>query len=80
MKASVGFLPMQGAQQTSWIQKERSVGEREVALADGAQILASDVCVADGTGRQIQDPVAVVADFGEQLCHAALRPILAHDG
>ena len=70
---------MQSAQETSRIEKERPVGEREVALTNGAQVLASDVGVADGPGRQIQNSVAVVADLGEQLRHAALCPILAHN-
>ena len=74
-----GILPMKGAQETSRIQKERAVREREVALAYGAQILASDVRVADGSCRQVQDSVAVVAYLGEELRHATLRPVLTHN-
>ena len=72
-------IPMEGAEETGRIEEQRSVGQREVALADGAQVLARDVRLTDRPRGQVQNAVTVVFNLGKQLRHAALRPVFAND-
>ena len=70
---------MQGTEQTSGIEEEWSVRKRQIALFNGAQVITCDSGLADSPGRQVQDSVSIILDFGEELRYATLGPILAHN-
>ena len=70
---------MQGTEQTSGIEEEWSVRKRQIALFNGAQVITCDSGLADSPGRQVQDPVSIILDFGEKLRYATLGPVLADD-
>jgi hypothetical protein len=72
-------LSVEGADQAGGVEKKRALGKGQVALLNGLEVLPGYSGLADGSGRQIQQPVAVVLDFGEKLGNTRLRPVLAEN-
>lgn len=56
---------MEGGDQGSRIEQDRSVGHAEIALFDGPQVFTRYASLADSPGTEIQQFVSVIFDFVE---------------
>ena len=62
------------------IEKERTVRETHVTLLQRLEIVFGDRGLADGSGAEVDDLVAVVPDLGVEVGHARLSPVPPNDG
>jgi hypothetical protein len=62
------------------IEQDRAVGHGQVALLDRLEVLPRYPRLTDRPSAQIEQLVTVVLDLVEELGHAGLGPVFAHDG
>ena len=69
---------MQGPEEGGGVQQQGPIGQDKVALPDVLQQLLGHARLANGTGREVQQLVAVVAEASEEFGHARLGPVTAN--
>ena len=77
---SVNDFSLEGVNKRVWVEKERPLGQTDVSLLQGLQIVLRDGSLANGPGAEVHDLVSVIPDLAVQLGHPRLGPVPAYDG
>ena len=77
---SVNDFSLEGVNKRVWVEKERPLGQADVSLLQGLQIVLGDGGLANGPGTEVHDLVSVIPDLAVQLGHPRLGPVPAYDG
>ena len=76
----VDHLPLEGVDEGVRVKEDRSLRKINLALPHRLQVLLGHACLADSSGREVHDMVAVGADLREQLRHSRLSPVTSDHG
>ena len=74
---SVDDLPLEGVDERVGIEEDGSIRQEDVSLLDTLEVILGDGGLADGSGAEVHDSVAVLLDLAVQVSHARVGPVLA---
>ena len=80
LRVPVDDLPLEGVDEGVRVKEDRSLRKINLALPHRLQVLLGHACLADSSGREVHDMVAVGADLREQLRHSRLSPVTSDHG